>query len=90
MHCPNYATCQLIHIPGFVEPENLRETFVQEYCTDSADNWINCKRFKTNNILHFCPDFVLPDTPLSIDEIMDRFDNDISQTNNTNNDLWQH
>jgi hypothetical protein len=32
----------------------------------------------------------LPDTPLSIDEIMDRFDNDISQTNNTNNDLWQH
>lgn len=84
MHCPNYPTCQLIHVQGFVEPEILREAYLNDFCNDESGHWKTCKRFQTNNILHFCPDFVFPDTLLSIDEIMDRFDDDISQRNNTN------
>jgi len=82
MHCPNYPTCQLIHVAGFVEPETLRDSYIRDFCSDSIENWHNCKRFQTHRILHFCPDFVFPDTSLSVDEIMERFDNDISQPNN--------
>ena len=78
MHCPNYSTCQLIHVSGFVESETLRDTYISNFCINIPENWKNCKRFQTNSILHFCPDFVLPDIPLSVDEIMDRFDNEIS------------
>jgi hypothetical protein len=79
MHCPNYPTCQLIHVPGFVEPETIREVYIRDYCMNRLENWQNCIRFQTHNLLHFCPDFVLPDTHLSVDEIIQRFDNEISK-----------
>jgi len=34
----------------------------------------SCKRLIAKNTLDFCPDFVLPATPLSVDEIIDKFD----------------
>jgi len=83
MHCPNYHSCQLIRQPGLIENESLRNKYTSDFCTEAEEHWKNCMRFRTTNILHFCPDFVLPDTSLSIDEIMDRFDNEISQQNYT-------
>jgi hypothetical protein len=83
MHCPNYLTCQLIHVAGFVEPAARREHYAADFCNSSQEQWKNCKRFQVNTIFHFCPDFVLPDTSLSVDEIIDRFDQEISQANNT-------
>lgn len=74
MHCPNYANCQLVHLNGLVIPESLRKDYIQSYCLHPGENWKQCKRYQTNEILHFCPDFVFPDTPLSTHEIIDRFD----------------
>ncbi len=82
MHCPNYPTCQLVHIQGFVESDDLREDYILKYCTDIHGFWASCKRFNTHRMLHFCPDFVFPDTPLTVDEIMDRFDDEINQGTN--------
>jgi hypothetical protein len=80
MHCPNYPTCQLIHIPGFVESETLRESYEKDFCNHGRENWKNCKRLQTHRILHFCPDFVFPDSCLSLDEIIDRFDNETAKS----------
>jgi hypothetical protein len=84
MNCPNYPSCQLIHKPGFVKSKTLLDAYIRTYCLDSLENWSACKRFMTNNMLHFCPDFVFPDTALSVDEIIDKFDQDSFQPNNMN------
>lgn len=83
MDCPNYSTCQLIHIRGFVESETIRRQYIDNFCTSAEENWNQCIRFQTSRSLHFCPDFVLPDTNLSLDEIMERFDNEIIQPKTT-------
>ena len=44
------------------------------WCRQSEDIWGTCKRYKTKKVLSFCPDFVVPGTELSIDEIIDKFD----------------
>lgn len=81
MHCPNYANCQLVFMTGFVRPESLRELYIQNYCTALQENWKQCKRYQTSSILHFCPDFVFPDTVLTLNEIMEKFDEETSGTN---------
>jgi len=84
MHCPNYPTCQLIHVTGFVESQSIREQYIQNFCTSVQETWKNCKRYLTHSTLHFCPDFVFPDTLLSIGEIMDKFDHEEAQINDLN------
>jgi hypothetical protein len=84
MHCPNYPTCQLIQIPGFIESVTIREAYITTYCNANPEYWSNCKRYQTHHFLGFCPDFIFPDSSLSLDEIIDRFDIEISQTKNTN------
>jgi hypothetical protein len=74
MQCPNYNNCQLIMTEGIVESQIMRQEFMDEFCSGKQENWKNCKRFLTHQSLHFCPDFVVPDTALTLDEIMDRFD----------------
>jgi hypothetical protein len=84
MHCPNYPNCQLINTKGFVESETPRERYIREYCSDPGEMWKNCTRFRTHSALDFCPDFVLPDSRLSMDEIMDRFDDEAYTPNDKN------
>jgi hypothetical protein len=74
MNCPNYDNCQLIRVKGFVVSGDKREYYINAYCTDSQERWETCKRYQTHQVLHFCPDFVMPDTRLTIDQIMDHFD----------------
>jgi hypothetical protein len=79
MNCPNYSNCQLIKIDGFLESEDKRQNYIKAYCTSDNEKWGNCKRYMTHHLLHFCPDFVLPDTLLCVDEIIDRYENEVSQ-----------
>ncbi|MCX6270276.1 MAG: hypothetical protein NTU44_03480 [Bacteroidetes bacterium] len=64
----------MIHYKGIVQDEEQRQAYIAGFCTHDEKKWEECKRFKTNAVLHFCPDFVLPDTSLNLEEIMDRFD----------------
>ena len=86
MNCPNYTNCQLIRIPGFLGPDNSPEQYINDYCTSPGEEWNHCKRYNTWQQLKFCPDFVLPDTVLSLDEIIDRFDEELTTTNNISKD----
>ena len=63
---------------NIVIPDEIkREENMELWCRKNKEVWSNCTRFNTKKSLGFCPDFVLPDTPLSIDEIVDKFEEEI-------------
>ncbi|GAB4316661.1 MAG: hypothetical protein Kow00127_08210 [Bacteroidales bacterium] len=72
-HCVNINSCRLFTISEFGGNENARKNYIEHYCLDD-NQWKNCKRYQVKEKLQFCPDFVLPDTNMSIDEIIDEFD----------------
>jgi hypothetical protein len=51
-----------------------RNEYIAIYCIVDDQHWKHCKRFLAKQNMGFCPDFVLPDTTLSIAEIIDKFD----------------
>jgi hypothetical protein len=59
-----------------ISDEQEKNDYIETWCKNTEGKWEGCKRFSTKATLGFCPDFVLPDTELSIDEIMDRFEDD--------------
>ena len=73
--CPNYQSCQIINIEGFISDDSKKTAYIHTYCRSAEKNWNNCKRFITKKTLNLCPDFVLPDSALSIDEILDKLEN---------------
>jgi len=75
-HCPNKPNCQVFTVEGFVSSPEMQEAFAMIYCDAVPDGWKSCRRFITKNELHLCPDFVLPDSKLTTDEILDRLENE--------------
>jgi hypothetical protein len=75
-YCPNYDTCRLVKDEDFIADKNRRLSYIDGYCKAGEEQWCTCKRLITKNALNFCPDFVLPDTRLTPDEIIDKFDNE--------------
>ena len=73
-YCPNYNICKLVNEIGFTGDESQRDKYISEYCKANNTKWDSCKRLIVKYTLNFCPDFVLPDTPLSTGEIIDKFD----------------
>jgi hypothetical protein len=76
--CPNYDTCQIINIDGLLPDSDMKKHYTDTFCTAKNEAWISCKRYQTKNKLNFCPDFVLPDSDLSIDEIIDKFEEQLT------------
>jgi hypothetical protein len=72
--CPNYDSCRLVQNQGFTGDETQRISYLSAYCQAGQTRWETCKRYIVKNLLHFCPDFVMPDTVLTPDEIIDKFD----------------
>lgn len=72
--CPNIAGCRLVNTGIVVPDENKRSEYVASWCKDENGKWQECKRFISKKELGFCPDFVIPDSPLSIDGIIDKFE----------------
>ena len=73
-YCPNYDTCTLVNESGFSIRELIKRNYIRKYCQGESNEWVGCKRFIVKNTLQFCPSFVLPDTTLTIEEIIDKFD----------------
>jgi hypothetical protein len=71
--CPNYGGCRLVQT-DVVEPDIARqEEYISSYCT-GEETWKKCKRYTIRKALWICPDFVLPDSELSEDEVVDRYE----------------
>jgi len=72
--CPSYTGCQLILIDGFASTPPGKEFYERTYCVAGEDNWNRCKRYQTKKTLNLCPDFLMPDSPFSLDEILDKLE----------------
>jgi hypothetical protein len=77
-YCPNYVGCKIVESKLLAINESSRHFYIQNYCTSVQGSWINCKRLITKNMLNFCPDFVMPDTTLSPIEIVDKFEETVT------------
>jgi hypothetical protein len=76
LHCPNKPNCQVFSIEGFVEPPEMKEFYAAVFCTAGEEAWKQCMRYKTRMELNLCPDFVMPDSLLTTEEIMDRLESE--------------
>jgi hypothetical protein len=72
--CPNYTSCQIITKPELLKDSDQKQYYISTFCKERNGAWLKCRRYQTKAQLNFCPDFVLPDSNLSIDEILDKFD----------------
>ena len=72
--CPNHTSCQIITLDGFIKDPGKKDFYITFYCESSDMNWQSCKRYQTKEILNMCPDFILPDSTHTIDEILDKLE----------------
>lgn len=72
--CPNINSCRMVSTIEVVPEGKEKKAYLDTWCRNDLEKWRDCKRFNTKASLGFCPDFVVPDTELSIDEIVDKFD----------------
>lgn len=75
-NCSNYSTCKLVTTDDLILSREKKISYMNKYCTAGKNEWETCKRFTTKAALGFCPDFVLPDSDLSLNEIIDKFDSE--------------
>jgi hypothetical protein len=69
--CPKIGTCNLFE--GKLEiPEDSVIRYKCFYCLCENTRWSNCKRFMVFDEIGFCPDFVMPNSLLSSEQIMSR------------------
>ncbi|MBE0675692.1 MAG: hypothetical protein IH591_13610 [Bacteroidales bacterium] len=73
--CPNITGCKLVNDPTFAITPESRNFYLRHYCKGIDGSFDNCQRYITKTQIFFCPDFVLPDSEMSIDEILDRIEN---------------
>lgn len=76
--CPNMKTCRLVSQPEFNTGITARDVYLDIFCRSKSQKWLECKRYITKMNLGFCPDSVLPDTKMTPEEIIDKFDEDNS------------
>jgi hypothetical protein len=74
--CPNFSGWQIVNIKDFVADEEKKQAYIDTYCHGENAGYTHCKRFQTKKALNFCPNFVMPDSPWSIDEIMEKCENE--------------
>jgi hypothetical protein len=73
--CSNYGGCRLVQTND-VEPDKARKAiYLADYC-ETDENWKNCVRYITRKSLWICPDFVLPDSKMTEDEIVEKYEKD--------------
>jgi hypothetical protein len=71
--CPNIKGCRLVKTDVVVPDPDQKEAYMKAYCY-REETWRQCKRYQTKRSLWICPDFVLPDTDMTEDEIVDLYE----------------
>lgn len=73
-YCPNKPTCKIVQGDCSVTTNSQRDSFIENFCNSADQKWEECKRFQIKAVLGFCPDFVLPDNCMTVDEVIEEFD----------------
>ena len=77
--CPNFGGCRLVKTEVVVTDDAKREEYISAFCL-KEETWKKCKRYTTRKALWICPDFILPDTDLTEDEIIDKYESQEKKT----------
>lgn len=72
--CPNITGCKLVNSDILIVDPQKRDYYLITFC---HSGWETCKRYITYKTLAFCPPNIFPDSPFTIDEIIDQFDKNI-------------
>ncbi len=71
--CPNYGGCRLVTTDVVVPDSAKKDKYFADYC-ETEEKWKSCLRYITRKSLWMCPDFVLPDSDMTEDEIVEKFE----------------
>jgi hypothetical protein len=71
--CPNINGCRLVKTDVVAPDPEVKAAYMIAYC-QREETWRRCKRYITKRSLWICPDFVLPDTEMTEDEIVDLYE----------------
>jgi hypothetical protein len=74
LDCPNIHSCRLVNARDFTVDESMRRTYMESYCEAGEKKWNTCSRYRVKKALNLCPDFVLPDSDMTLDEVLDRME----------------
>jgi hypothetical protein len=73
--CPNYNGCRLVNT-DVVEPDKDKKArYLVVYC-EKDEEWKKCLRFVTRKSLWIAPDFLLPDSEMTEEEIIEKYENE--------------
>ena len=71
--CPNYQGCRLVQTDVVESDASKKAKYISDYCQNES-TYKKCVRYITKKALWMCPDFVLPDSEMSEDEIIERYE----------------
>ena len=66
--CPKIAKCPLFN-GTLLKRSESEDTYKNRYC---RSKFAECKRFQISELVGKCPDFVMPNSMLTIDQIVER------------------
>jgi hypothetical protein len=76
--CPNFKTCKLVNGDKVVPDPAEKEAYIEAYCR-REESWRSCARYVTRKALWFCPDWVLPDSNMTEEEIIIRAEEEMEK-----------
>lgn len=68
--CPNTEKCPIF--TGILKGTEFTGTYKKLYCLNGEKGRNNCKRFQVAQIMGKCPPNVLPNSTMTIDEIVSK------------------
>lgn len=68
--CPKYERCPIY--TGILKDKNITANAYRRFFCDSDDH-VNCKRYMVSQSVGVCPPDLLPNSPLSVDEIITKY-----------------
>jgi hypothetical protein len=71
--CPNFGGCRLVTTDVVVPDKDKKDNYLADYC-ETEEKWKSCLRYTTRKSLWICPDFVLPDSNMTEDEIVEKYE----------------
>lgn len=67
--CENYQTCPIYS--GVLQGlQFTSETYRKMYCDADSQGWSRCKRYQVKKRIGSCPEGILPNSNLSVEEII--------------------
>lgn len=69
--CPKFAKCPLF-TGALLKKSTSEEVYKNLYCKAGREKWTTCKRYQTSERVGKCSDWILPNSTLTLDQIIQK------------------